>query len=127
MATITTFERALGYATEAGHTLYTVQADSTITIIGAASSTVEPSGIPWSEVRGFTFRVTGYDTEEVDGIVNTKLTPEQIQENINAEARQYLQSTDWYVVRFYETGVAIPEDIKEERQRQRELVVDYFE
>lgn len=34
MATVTTFERALGYATIAGTTMYTVPANSTITVIG---------------------------------------------------------------------------------------------
>ena len=54
MATITTFERALGYATEAGHTLYTVQADSTITIIGAVFNnvTAEPRTMNLKLVTG---------------------------------------------------------------------------
>jgi len=35
---------------------------------------------------------------------------------------QYLRDTDWYVVRFAETGEAIPEDIKLKRQEGRELI-----
>jgi hypothetical protein len=50
-------------------------------------------------------------------------TPEQIQARINEEALAYLSSTDWYVVRFAETGVAIPEKILVERQAARERVV----
>lgn len=44
------------------------------------------------------------------------------QVNINAEARAYLLSTDWYVVRFAETGVAIPAEIAEARKLARESV-----
>ena len=52
-----------------------------------------------------------------------KPTPEQLQAQANAEARAYLASTDWYVVRFAETGVAIPADIAAARQAARESVV----
>lgn len=44
------------------------------------------------------------------------------QEKINTEARKRLSETDWYVVRFLETGKAIPEDLLAERQRLREAV-----
>lgn len=50
-------------------------------------------------------------------------TPEQIQEKVNKQAREYLAETDWYVVRFAETGVAIPEDILALRQQARESIV----
>ena len=50
-------------------------------------------------------------------------TPEQLQSQKNAEARAYLLSTDWYVVRFSETGVAIPAEIIEARKLAREVVV----
>jgi hypothetical protein len=46
------------------------------------------------------------------------------QERINAEARQYLDSTDWYVTRHRETGAAIPEDVLLARQAARERVVE---
>ena len=45
------------------------------------------------------------------------------QEDTNAEARAYLNSTDWYVVRFAETGVAIPQDILDARQAARDSIV----
>ena len=51
-------------------------------------------------------------------------TPEQLQAQTNAEARSYLASTDWYVVRFAETGVAIPADISAARQAARESIID---
>lgn len=42
---------------------------------------------------------------------------------INAKARQYLADTDWYVVRFSETGEVIPDNIKLKRQEARDRVV----
>lgn len=36
-----------------------------------------------------------------------------------AEAQTYLNQTDWYVVRFAETGVAIPDDVKQGRAAAR--------
>ena len=58
-------------------------------------------------------------------------TPEQVeqekaqqeQEQINNESREYLKSTDWYVVRQQETGVAIPQDILDARQAARESII----
>ena len=49
--------------------------------------------------------------------------PEKPQEVINAERiaelQNFLNGTDWYAVRFAETGVEIPEDIKAARQSAR--------
>lgn len=39
-------------------------------------------------------------------------------------ARQYLNSTDWYVVRFTETGVPIPVDVSEKRAAARAAIVE---
>ena len=50
-------------------------------------------------------------------------TPEELQEQINNEARAYLTSTDWYVIRLTETGTAIPQDILTNRQQARERIV----
>lgn len=52
------------------------------------------------------------------------LTGEQLQSQINAEARAYLASTDWYVIRLQETGEAIPPDVLEARAEARASVVD---
>ncbi len=51
-------------------------------------------------------------------------TPEQLQLTKNAEARAYLASTDWYVVRLQETGTPIPADISAARQAARDSVVE---
>jgi hypothetical protein len=48
---------------------------------------------------------------------------QQEQERINNESREYLKSTDWYVIRQQETGVAIPQDILDARQAAREAIV----
>lgn len=46
------------------------------------------------------------------------------QERINAEARAYLASTDWYVTRWRETGQPVPDDVLEARQAARDRVID---
>ena len=46
-----------------------------------------------------------------------------LQEKTNQESLKYLSETDWYVTRFAETGVVIPEDVKTKRQLARESVV----
>ena len=51
-------------------------------------------------------------------------TAEQVQVQANAEARAYLISTDWYVIRLQETGQAVPEDIRTARAEARASVVD---
>ena len=51
------------------------------------------------------------------------VSPENIKAKTNAEALNYLTSTDWYVVRFAETGAPIPDDIKTKRQESRDAIV----
>lgn len=45
------------------------------------------------------------------------------QEQINQEARQYLAETDWYVVRELDTGVAMPDEVRQKRAEARARVV----
>lgn len=55
-------------------------------------------------------------------IVSTKPTETaRNQARIN-ELQSYLDSTDWYVARFAETGIEIPEEIKRQRQEAREEI-----
>jgi hypothetical protein len=56
-------------------------------------------------------------------VTNPPPTAEKIQAKANADSRAYLASTDWYVVRFAETGVEIPSDILAARQAARESIV----
>lgn len=51
-------------------------------------------------------------------------TEEEVQAVKNQEARAYLASTDWYVIRNQETGVAIPEEIAIKRQEARERIIE---
>lgn len=48
------------------------------------------------------------------------------QEKTNRQSLAYLASTDWYVLRFAETGTPIPDDVKTKRQAARDAVV-YFQ
>ena len=43
-----------------------------------------------------------------------------ISQQEKAEARQFLNSTDWYVTRMQETGKSIPQDILDKRVSARE-------
>jgi len=38
------------------------------------------------------------------------------------EAKQYLASSDWYVIRFMDSGVEIPSDVKQKREEARKLL-----
>lgn len=71
----------------------------------------------------FKIDINGNITEHEDApIVVEEKTAEQLQAEINTEALAYLASTDWYVVRFSETGIAIPDDVKAKRQESRDII-----
>ena len=57
-------------------------------------------------------------------LVDVVESPEQIQSIVNKRARNYLASTDWYVIRKLETGVEIPQDILDARQAARESIIE---
>ncbi len=67
------------------------------------------------------------EQDEAPYVVYTKKSEEQLQQiqqnKINQAALDYLNSTDWYVTRFTETAVAIPEEIKAKRQAARDSIV----
>lgn len=50
------------------------------------------------------------------------MTNEQVV--INMKARAYLDSTDWYVTRWLEKGVPIPDEISQKREEARNRIVD---
>ena len=52
-------------------------------------------------------------------------TSEQIQEQINSQARAYLASTDWYVIRWQENATPIPESVSTARDEARAQVAEY--
>ena len=49
-------------------------------------------------------------------------TTNELNERRISELETYLNSTDWYAVRYAETGVEIPEDIKTARQAARDEI-----
>lgn len=73
------------------------------------------------------FKTEDWQTETGPYIIYTRRPQEMIdaqnQGKLNATSLAYLNSTDWYTVRFAETGEAIPEDIKLARQAARDAIV----
>ncbi|HET8689326.1 MAG TPA: hypothetical protein VFM18_22175 [Methanosarcina sp.] len=63
----------------------------------------------------------GNITEHEDAPI-VEPSAEEIQAQINQDSLSYLASTDWYVVRFSETGVAIPDAVKAKRQESRDAI-----
>ena len=51
-------------------------------------------------------------------------TPEQKQERKNADARAYLNSTDWYAIRQSENGTQTPADIVTKREVARKSITE---
>lgn len=52
------------------------------------------------------------------------VTAEVAQKATNEQARKYLASTDWYVIRKEETGTAIPQEILDARASARASIVE---
>jgi len=46
----------------------------------------------------------------------------ELLEQAKSEARNYLTSTDWYITRFAETGVAIPKEVIDKRAEARAML-----
>jgi hypothetical protein len=75
---------------------------------------IEPEVIDLQEVNV----PAEYELEIVD------ISDQLAQEQINNAARAYLASTDWYVVRFIETGIAVPSEVTAQRAAARASVND---
>tara|TARA_R110002167_G_scaffold31146_1_gene102606 strand:+ start:725 stop:1030 length:306 start_codon:yes stop_codon:yes gene_type:complete len=54
---------------------------------------------------------------------NVQLTAEEIQAETNFNSQAYLESTDWYITRHTETGVAVPADVTTARATARERII----
>lgn len=50
------------------------------------------------------------------------LTEEECNQQRLIELEMYLQKTDWYAIRFADTGTPVPEEIKTKRQQAREEI-----
>ncbi len=53
---------------------------------------------------------------------NAEPTTNELNERRISELESYLNSTDWYAVRYAETGIEIPNDIKTARQAARDEI-----
>ena len=68
------------------------------------------------------------EIEPLDGkrrfqiVRNEEPTQQEINQRRIIELENLLSSTDWYVVRFAETGVEIPQEIRAQRQSAREEI-----
>lgn len=49
-------------------------------------------------------------------------TEEEIKQQRLTELERYLQTTDWYAIRFADSGTPVPEEIKSKRQKAREEI-----
>ncbi len=61
--------------------------------------------------------------DELEAHLNLVPTATELQAQVNAEARQYLLDTDWYVIRMQETGEPIPAGVSEARAAARQRIV----
>lgn len=51
------------------------------------------------------------------------ITAKVLQEEINSASLKYLAETDWYVIRFLESGVAVPAEVSTQRTAARAAIV----
>lgn len=68
------------------------------------------------------------EIEPVDGVrrfqivANDKQTELELKQRRIMDLESYISSTDWYAVRYAETGVEIPPDVRSQRQSAREEI-----
>mgnify|MGYP005628430555 CR=1 FL=1 len=55
-------------------------------------------------------------------VVTDAMIADTVRRKTNSEARKYLASTDWLIVRFTETGAEIPAEVKIKRAEARNSV-----
>lgn len=77
-------------------------------------------GLPmsWTEDGQFIFD-DSITQEQRDTVLAVAAAHDPNAKDKKMEARVYLEQTDWYVVRFAETGTPIPDDIREGRAAAR--------
>jgi hypothetical protein len=74
---------------------------------------------------GIIYALNPAQIQEVNDFLNNLQPDEELGRQVmaNIDARRFLATTDWYVVRFAETGIPIPEDIRIARQEARDKIV----
>lgn len=88
---------------------------------------IEKNGYPYHVIEGmdeYADLVSAYrnNFEDFEEEQVYELTPDESKNIRIGELQAYLDSTDWYVVRFSEKGVEIPEDVSGQRQAAREEI-----
>lgn len=61
------------------------------------------------------------DIQEYDGFIKNREKEVKTKKD-NKEAIEYLESTDWYIIRNHETGKEIPQEILTKRAEAREKI-----
>lgn len=77
----------------------------------------------------YLYVITNAQTGEVTQIPYTQAeidaleSPFEKQQEVNKKSRDYLSSTDWYVIRLVETGIEVPDNILKARHEARNSIV----
>ena len=68
--------------------------------------------------------ITYYEYEQirVDPTFDIAAIDKLVAKAKSSEAQKYLDSTDWYIVRFMDSGVEVPQEVKDKRAEARLLV-----
>lgn len=60
-----------------------------------------------------------YEQIRVDPTFDVEAIDKLVLKARSAEAQKYLDSTDWYIVRFMDSGVDVPQEVKDKRAEAR--------
>ena len=63
-----------------------------------------------------------YEQIRVDPTFDVESIDKLVAKAKSVDAQKYLDSTDWYIVRFIDSGVEVPQEIKDKRAEARLLV-----
>ena len=96
--------------------------DGAVVDIWEVSSLTSYEGMTLIEVEDTVIMGASYDGTTFTNPTET-FTAEEIQATTNAVSKAYLRSTDWYITRHAETGVAVPADVTTARAAAREAIV----
>jgi hypothetical protein len=70
--------------------------------------------------------VEAYLLDHPEALIPEPVPPEPTQEELDRREEQsllaYLASTDWYAVRYAETGTPVPEEVSKQREDARERI-----
>lgn len=81
--------------------------------VGISGGYYDDSRIIWDERSGEPFPEEHSEQLLID---QSQAISEEEQRLAKIEAQEYLNETDWYVVRYIERQIAIPQEVKDKRQ-----------